>query len=224
MRTATDALGLDPDCSTEELKTALDAAIKKSIEAEANVSEAQEKAQTAIAVMEKKMAASEKAQALAEAAKSEAEEALKRYEEQMAAERASHIQEMKKIKAQLVEKDKALKAINKALADTPENVLKKLKALKKQKDEEAASRKVVAAEASALRKEKRAQEQRISELKAMLESSAKLVDQYRDLHKVCESLHDQLKPLVDDPKALPAIPKADEKLLEKVAEAAKSES
>ncbi len=223
MRTASDALGLDPDCSAEALKEKMDAAIKKAIEAEADISEAQEHAKVAIAVMEKKMAASEKAVSISEAAKKAAEETLQNYEQQMAAERAAHFSEIKKVKAQLVEKDKALKAINKALADTPENVIKKLKTLKKQKDEEAASRKVVTGEASALRKEKRALDKRVSEMKAVLEESAKQVEQYRELHKVCETLQEQLKPLVEDEKALPVIPKLDDKALEKITKAAEKE-
>ncbi len=223
MRTASDALGLDPDCSAEELKEKMDAAIKKAIEAEADISEAQEHARTAIAVMEKKMAASEKAVSVSEAAKKAAEESLATYEQQMATERAAHFNEMKKIKAQLVEKDKALKAINKALADTPENVIKKLKTLKKQKDEEAASRKVVTAEATTLRKEKRTLDKRIAEMKAVLEESAKQVEKYRELHGVCETLHQQLKPLVKDESELPAVPKLDDKTLEKITKAAESD-
>ena len=223
MRTATDALGLNPDCSAEALKEKMDAAIKKAIEAEADISEAQEHAKVAIAVMEKKMAASEKAASVSDAAKKMAEEKLSAYEQQMATERTAHFNEMKKIKAQLVEKDKALKAINKALADTPENVIKKLKTLKKQKDDEAASRKVVAAEASTLRKEKRALDKRIAEMKTLLEESAKQVEHYRELHKLCETLHEQLKPLVKEGEELPTVPKLDEKTLEKISKAAESD-
>ena len=135
MRGATDALGLDPDCSADELKKALDASIKKGIEADINVTKAREQADHAIAVMEKKVAASEKAQANAEATKADTLAAKEKSEQDMAVERAAHIKEMKKIKDQVTAKDNQIKAINKALADTPENVVKKLKTLKKQKDE-----------------------------------------------------------------------------------------
>ena len=223
MRTASDALGIDPDCSAEELKIVLDAAIKKSINADASISEAREQANAAIAVMEKKIAASEKAQALAEDAKAQALAAQEKAEQLTVESREAQAKEMKKLKAQLADTEKTLKSINKALADTPENVVKKLKTLKKQKDEESAARKVVSNEVTSLRKEKRAQEQRITALKATLEQSGKLVEQYRELHTQCEAMHEQLKPLVDDAETLAAVPALDEQLLEGIEEAAKAE-
>lgn len=223
MRAATDALGLDPECGTEELKASLELAIKKTIEADAEVSKAREQAQLAVSVMDKKTADSEKAQAKSEKVKIEALATLATGEQQMADERTSHANELKKTKAQFIEKDKELKAIKKALADSPQNVLKKLKTLKKQKDEEASARKTITGEATALRKEKRTLTQRVSELKEHLEGAAKLVEQHRELHTQSQELHDQLKPLLDDSKDLAAIPKQDEKLLENIEKAAKSE-
>lgn len=223
MRAACEALGIDPDSSAEELKVALNAAIKKSIEAEANISEAQEHAQIAIGIMDKKVAASERALAIAEAFKTEAQVAREKIEQTIAALREAQEKELKAIKAQLVEKDKAMKAINKALADTPENVLKKLKTLKKQKDDEAEERKLIATEAANLRKEKRTQEQRVVTLKAVVEQSGKLAEQHRELHKQCETMHEQLKPLVNDAGSLPAVPALDEKLLEAIEQAVKNE-
>jgi len=141
MSAATDALGLDPDCTPEKLKEALDKTIKQGINADIIVSEAREKAHQAEAIIEKKMAANEKALAAAEAIKTGAQVAQQNSEKNMAVERAAHIQEMKKIKAQISDKESALKADKKALGDTPENVVKKLKTLKKQKDDESATRK-----------------------------------------------------------------------------------
>ena len=65
MRTAADALKLDPDCAPEELKQALESALKKIAEADASVVSAQAQAKTAIASTEKKLAASVHAQAVA---------------------------------------------------------------------------------------------------------------------------------------------------------------
>ncbi len=223
MRSASDALGIDPDCSADELKVALDAAIKKSINADASISEAREQADAAIAVMEKKIAAAEKAQALAEDAKAQALAAQKKAEQLTVESREAQAKEMKKLKAQLAETEKTLKSINKALADTPENVVKKLKTLKKQKDDEAAARKLVSNEVTSLRKEKRAQEQRITVLKAALEQSGKLAEQYRELHTQCEEMHAQFAPLVKDANDLAAVPALDESLLESIEEAAKAE-
>ncbi len=223
MKAATDALKLDPECSTEELKEALDAAIKKSIEADVNVYEAQEQAKLAIAVMEKKMAESEKAQSVAEASVAGMQDAQQQSERQMEAERAAHITELKKIKTQVVEKDKALKAINKALADTPENVVKKLRTLKKQKTDEALARRQAESDASSLRKEKRDLEKRVTELQAAVNDGLKLVNQYRELHTLCGTLHEQLKPLVDDAQDLPVLTAPDEQLLESIQKAAESD-
>lgn len=207
MRTATDALKLDSECSTVELKTALDTAIKRSLDSDAAVERAQQQSQQAIAVMEKKTAACEKAQATAEAIKEETLATLKQYEQQMVAERADHANEQKKIKAQLTDKDNALKAINKALADTPENVMKKLRTLKKQKNDEATARKQAEESLRSLRKDKKQLEQSVKESEEKLEDQVK---QYRELHELCTSLHEQLKPLVDDEKTLPSIPELEE--------------
>ncbi len=223
MRTATDALKLDPECSTSELKEALENAIKQAIDADIKVSEAQEHASQAIVVMEKKIAASDKAQAITESSYSELLEAKTSSEQQMSAERTVHASEIKKFKAQIAEKDKALKAINKALADTPENVIKKLKTLKKQKTDEANACKLVEASAATLRKEKRELEQRSKEMKMGLESSEKLAEQYRDLHKLCVSLHEQLDPLIDDKEALSSVPALDEQSLEIITQVVKAE-
>ncbi|HHJ80642.1 MAG TPA: hypothetical protein ENJ65_03310, partial [Candidatus Tenderia electrophaga] len=132
MSAATDALGLNPDCSPDKLKEALDKTIKQGMNADIIVSEAREKANQAEAIMEKKMAANDKALAAAEAIKAGAIAAQKKSENDMSVERAAHIQEMKKIKALIAEKESALKAIKKSLGDSPENVVKKLKTLKKQ--------------------------------------------------------------------------------------------
>ncbi len=191
MSAATDALGLDPDCTPEKLKEALDKTIKQGINADVIVSKAQEQANLAVAVMEKKMAANDKALAAAEAIKTGAKASQQNSEQNMAVERAAHIQEMKKIKAQIAEKESALKAVKKALGDTPENVIKKLKTLKKQKDDEANNRKLVEASVTTLRKEKRALEQSVAEMKDALENGKKLAEQYRELHeKASEEMSD----------------------------------
>jgi len=214
MRTATDALKLDPDCSSDELRTALDAAIKKSINADITVEEAQEHAKLAVAVMEKKVTVSNKIQLTAEASAAKALEAKQLSEQAMATEREAHINELKKFKAQTAEKEKTIKAINKALADTPENVVKKLKTLKKQKFDEAESCKRAEAEVISLKKEKKLLDQNIEEMKASLETAGKVAEQQRELHTLCADLHSQLSGLVEDASTLPALPELDEKALE----------
>lgn len=213
MRTATDALRLDPDCAQEELKQALEAALKKNREADAAVSAAQEQAKQAIMVMERKMTASAQAQATAENATAEIRASYDNALQQMATERVVTAKEVQELKERLAEKDKALKAINTALADTPDNVLKKMKALKKEKQDEADARRQLEGTFNTLRKEKQQQDKQLTELR---DNSAKLITQQRELHTLATSLTDQLKPLVTDTTAMPAVPELDTKLIESI--------
>ena len=82
--------------------------------------------------------------------------------QQIANQRAAAARELQKVKDQLTERDKALKAINTALADTPENLLKKMSALRKQKQEEADARRQVESALNTLRTEKRQQDRRLA--------------------------------------------------------------
>ncbi len=216
MRAATDALKLDPNCTQEELKKALNDAIKRSIEADVDVSKAQEQAKVAIAAMEKKLADNEKVLAAAEAARDEVLGNQQKVEQQMADERANAAKEVSRLKERLAEKERALKAVNTALADTPENVLKKLKALKKQKMDESDARKQAEELAATLRKDKQKLEQSVKEMQAAQDNAAKLAESYRELHTLCGTLREQLEPLVEDAKSLPAVPVLDNALLESI--------
>src|SRR5262249_39545039 len=140
MRSATDALKLDPNCSQDELKVALDAVIKKIAEADSSVATARAEAKQAISDMEKKLLLAEKARTAAVSAADEARSSLDNGSKQMEIERTNFTKEMQQMKSFVAEKDKTMKAINAALADTPENVVKKLKALRKEKQDEADGR------------------------------------------------------------------------------------
>jgi len=166
MLTATNALKLDEDCSQDELKVALEAAIKRSIEADADISHAEEQAQTAVSLMEKKLQESKNAQDVAEAAQAEAEATQQKIQKQIDDDRDNSAKELKNLKASVAEKERSLKAINTALSDTPENILKKLKTLKKQKMDESNARKLAEKSISTLRKEKKELEQTIEEMQA----------------------------------------------------------
>lgn len=220
---ATDALKLSADCTTDELREALDNAIKRSIEADNRVAAAEEQAKVAVSALEKKMAESEKAQAYAEEEKSKALEELEATKQAMTAARTANAEEVKKAKAQVTEKEKAIKTIKNALGDSPENVVKKLKTLKKQKTDEATARKRAEDDARSLRKEKQQLELQVKELKELLGNSGKLVEQYRELHQLCIDMHGQLKPLVDDAKSLPDVPAMDVPMLDAI-EAASAEA
>jgi colicin import membrane protein len=211
MRAAADALKLDPNCSQDELKQAIDIFIKKIEQADVDVAQAKQQAQQAIAELERKLQASERAHSLAETSAAELKVKLDKVSQEVSSERAEATREQQKLKAQLAEKEKALKAINAALADTPENVLRKMNTLKKQKQDEADARRQVETALAALRTEKQQQQQKMTKLR---EDSTKLVTTYRDLHVLSSTLHQQLT--AADPTANISLPALDETLLESI--------
>lgn len=213
MRAAADALKLDPECTQEELKEALENALKRVARADTDLFNAKEEAKAAIGALEKKLAASEQALGVAEKSAAESKAAYEGAVQQVANQRAAASAELQKVKDRLAEREKALKAINTALADTPENVLKKMNAFKKQKQEEADARRQIESALNSLRSEKRQQDQKLADLQR---DSATLVGSYRDLHALSLKLREQLEPLVEDAKALPAVPELDTKLLEAI--------
>jgi chromosome segregation ATPase len=213
MRAATEALKLDPECTQDELKEALEAALKKVATADTELANAKKEAATAIAALEKKLAASEHALAVAQKESAEAKAAHDGVVQQMANQRAAAATELQKVKDRLAESEKSLKAINTALADTPANVLKKMNALKKQKQEEADARRVIESALNTLRAEKRQQDQKLTDLQR---NTTTLVGRYRDLHELSLKLHEQLQPLAADAKAVPGVPELDKTLLEAI--------
>jgi colicin import membrane protein len=213
LRTVTDALKLDPACSQDQLKEAIDAFLKKIAKADTEVVAAQNGAKSAIAEMERKLVGIEKAKTVAENTAAQLQTANEKLTREMAAERTGLATEMAKLKERVVEKEKQLKAVNTALADTPENVLKKMNTFKKQKQEESEARQKVEASFQTLRREKQEQDQKTTKVQ---ESSAKLVATYRSLHELSAKLHEQLKPLVKDENDLPKLPDLDKDLVEAI--------
>lgn len=209
IRVVTDALKLDSNAKTDELRTAFDAALKKVAQSDAEVAQAKEQAKAAIAEMDKKLVVTAQAQTAAETKVAELTAALEKANTQIATERATTGGEMQRLKDRLAEKEKALKAVNTALADTPENVVKKLKALKKEKQDEADARRQVESSFTTLRAEKQKQDQKLNEV-------SKLITQYRELHELTAKLREQLKPLVAEEKDVPVLPELDTKLIEAI--------
>jgi chromosome segregation ATPase len=213
MRAATDALKLHPECTQDELKEALEAALKKVAKADAELLNAKNEATAAITALEKKIAESQHDLAIARNATTEAKAAHDGVLQQMANQRAASATDLQKVKDRLTEREMSLKAINAALADTPANVLKKMNTLKKQKQEEADARRQVESALNTLRTEKRQQDQRLADV---LRNGTTLVSRYRDLHALSLKLHEQLQPLVEDAKSLAEIPELDTTLLEAI--------
>jgi len=207
MRAATDALKLDPNCSQEELKAALEGVLKKIAKAETETAEARAQAKITITAMENKVAASERALATAQASVTQLQAAQENSTKQMATDRAAAAKELQKVKDRVAEQEKALKAINTALSDTPENVIKKMNVLKKQKQEEADLRREIETSLNTLRTEKKQADTKVA-------AGEKLATQYRDLHAISVTLHERATAALPDAKDLPAVPDLDAKLLE----------
>ncbi len=216
MSAAAEALELDSECSVEELKHALDIAIKRGKDADANIQAAKEKANASIAEMKLKLEESERARSAAESAIAAAQDAQQKAEHQAASGREANAKEISKLKEQIADKEKALKAIKVALADTPENVVKKLKTLKKQKSDEANERKRSEAEVRRLNKDKQELDKRNAELQATLEDATTLANQYRELHELCGQQQEQLKATGIESEELTGLPELDEALLERL--------
>src|SRR5262245_6274027 len=215
MRAATDALKLDPNVNQDDLKAALEAVMKKTAKAETDLAFAQQQSKNAIAALERKVTLTEQNLAAAQATNAELLQTQERAQQQMATDRATAAKDLQKVKDRLAEQEKALKAVNTALADTPENVLKKMNLLKKQKQDEATARQQIEASFTAMRAEKTKQEQAVRDCN-------KLVTQFRDLHANAIKLRDQLKPLLEDKNSIPLIADLDTKLLDAIEKATAS--
>lgn len=211
MRVATDALKLSPETTQDELKKALEAVIVKIGKADADVASAQEQARQAVSAMEKKVLASDRARTEAQALAQELQAKQENGARELVTERAAVAKELQRLKDAVAEKDKALKAINTALADTPENVLKKMNAFKKQKQEEADARRLIETSLNTLRAEKRKLDEKVAEAQ---KNTAKLITQHRELHALTLKLHEQLKSL--EAKDVSAVPDLDDTLLEAI--------
>jgi chromosome segregation ATPase len=164
MNAVASALQLDKDCTSDELKLALEATIKRSTEAELEVSKAREQAKLDVAAVDRKLAESQKALAAVEARLTEVQADQQKLQQQIINDRSSNERQMKKLKDSLAQKERALKTISTTLSDSPENVVKKLKTLRKQKMDESDARKKAEQALTALRKEKQKLEQDLKEL------------------------------------------------------------
>jgi len=223
MQTATKALGLKDECSTAELEDALNTAINGAKKLEAELADAKATAKEQIEALEAKLEASEKANGVLIAAKEEALNAKEAAENRVAAGKSANAEELKKVKAQLADKQKEIKQITKILADTPENVVKKLKGLKKEKMDESTARKRAEDASRSLKKDKQKVEQELTDSKALVEQAAELVGNYRELQKLANDQYNQLADSVEDKSSLEQVPAINEELLEAIESAVKTD-
>ncbi|MDH3220819.1 MAG: hypothetical protein OEO19_14900 [Gammaproteobacteria bacterium] len=214
MGAATDALGLDSECSTEELKEALDKAIKRARDADINIHETRSQAEQQVAEFRQQTKAAEQAREEAEEKAAAAEKARQQAEQQLVQGKADNAEALKKARADVADKQNRLKAISKALADTPENVVRKLKTLKKQKMDEAKLRTQAESRLQSMRKEKSKLEAELEAKQTLLKSAGGLVTQIRTLHETCAQAQTTIAALSDKKKDQIKLPELDDALLE----------
>lgn len=219
MGAATDALGLDAACSTDELRSAMNKAIQRAKDADITVIKTQEHADKAITEMKAQVESSEQARQEAEEQIAGAVSARETAERQLAAGRAENAEALKKARADVTDKQNKLKAISKALADTPENVVKKLKTLKKQKLDESKLRTQTESKLQKTRKEKTKLEGDIESRKSLMEQSLPLITQLKEVHEIVKKQNKKIKTLSDDKKDIVKAPKFDEELFETIEKA-----
>jgi colicin import membrane protein len=219
MGAATDALGLNSECTTDELKTALNEAIKRAREADKDIQETRAQAEQQVSDFRQRAEAAERARVEAEEQAAAALEARAQAERQLAAGKADNAEALKKARAEVTDKQNKLKAISKALADTPENVVRKLKTLKKQKMDEAKLRGQAETRLQKMRKEKSTLEAELATQKSTLESVAKLLDQVKAMRETCLQAKDTIKGLSDKKKDQLILPEFDETAFEELRKA-----
>ncbi len=193
MGAATDALGLDAAYTTDELKTAMNQAIQRAKDADITIVTTREQAEKKIAEIKQQAAASNQARIEAEEKVIAALKVRESAEKQLSAGRAENAAALKKARAEMTDKQNKLKAISKALADTPENVVKKLKTLKKQKLEESRLRSQTETKLQSTRKDMAKLEAKIESLKSLNEQSLPLIAQLRELHSICKKQSKKIK-------------------------------
>lgn len=200
MGAATDALGLDSECSTDELKTALNKAIQRARDADIQIQETLSRADQQITDFKQRAETAEQARSEAEAMVEESTRAREQAERQLVNGKADNAEALKKARAEVTDKQNKLKAISKALADTPENVVRKLKTLKKQKMDEAKLRGQVESRLQSMRKEKSKLEVDLETRKSALENAATLLEQIKAMHETCLQAETTIKKLSDKKK------------------------
>ena len=218
MGAAADALGLDAECSTTELKAALDQAIQRARDADIKIQEIRSEAEQQVNEYQKRVEVAEQASKEAEERAAAAVKAREQAEHQLAVGKADNAEALKKARAEVTEKQNKLKAISKSLADTPENVVRKLKTLKKQKMDETRLRGQAESRLQSMRKEKARLEAEIEANKETLNSAATLLEQAKALHQACLEAEATIEKLADKKTDPFKVPDFDQAALEALEE------
>jgi chromosome segregation ATPase len=207
IRTATDALGLDPECSEEEFKAALEKGLKEIAAADTKVATAKAEIQSTIDELTEKLAATEKTLKTTNEELATANGEIEKLKGVIEADRKVSTSEIDKLKAQVDEKSKALKNVNTILGDTPQNMAKKIKALNKKKHEDTTAKKRIEDELKNVKKERTEKSKKADAKEAQAKT---ILNGYKALQTYCDEQYDKLKELLADEKELITPPKLDE--------------
>lgn len=206
MNEAASALKLKDDFTAEDLREALNVALKRAKDADADIAESRNRASKEVGNMQAEVKKTIKSRVEAENQRDQAIAQKEAAEKALTIGRTDNADALKKAKRSVEDKQKELKAINTALADTPENIVKKLKTLKKQKLDEANARKTAEDANRKLKKENKSQKEELETLAELKEQSAKLLATYRELRSWADEVEAK-------DQETEAAPKADAKLL-----------
>ncbi|MDB3935183.1 hypothetical protein N9383_00505 [Granulosicoccus sp.] len=209
MNEAATALKLKDDFTAEDLRAALDHSIKRARDADSDIAESRNRASEEIGNMQAEVKKIIKSRTEAESQRDAAIADKEAADNALVIGRQDNADALKKAKRAVEEKQKELKAINTALADTPDNIVKKLKTLKKQKLDEANGRKTAEDANRKLKKENKEQKEELETLSELKEQAASLLAAYRELRTWADEAEAR------DSEA-EAAPKADAKLLSSI--------
>jgi len=201
MNEAASALKLDDDFSADDLREALNHAVKRARDADADIAAARNRASEEVANMQAAVKKVEKAKKEADAQRDAALEAQRSAEASLETGRQDNAESVKKAKRQVEDSKRELKAINVALADTPENTVKKLKQLKAQKIEEANARKQAEEANRKLKKDSKELKDELDTLSGLKEQTARLLAAYRELVEWSDAASAKDDTLDEAPKA-----------------------
>ena len=224
MGAAADALGLDAECSSEELKTALNKAIQRARDADINIQETRSEAERQVAEFRQQTKAAEEARIEAESKVESAVKAQAQAERQLAAGKADNAEALRRARAEVNDKQSQLKSISKALADTPENVVPKLKTLKKQKLDEAKGRDQAEASLQRTRKKLAKLEAELETQKPVMEQVGDLLEQVKALHELCRQADTTIEKLKGKKKDRLKIPELDQNAIDTLEQALSTKS
>lgn len=205
MNEAASALKLKDDFTADDLRSALDVALKRARDADADMTETRNRASDEIGNMQIEVKKTIKSRTEAENQRDQAIASKEASEQALATGRKDNAEALKKAKRSVEDKQKELKAINTALADTPDNIVKKLKTLKKQKLDEANARKTAEDANRKLKKDNKEQKEELETLSELKEQAATLLASYRELRTWADEAEARDQDADSAPKADPKL-------------------